>query len=68
MRGGGVLGPTDHPFPEARQRSLGGISRRVDRLLASLLGHFEKQGCLANLPGPGEQLNAAWCRLGEPLG
>ena len=68
MRDRSVLSPTDHAFPEARQRSLGGISRRVDRLLARLLGHFEKQGGLANLPGAGEQLDASPCRLGEPLG
>jgi len=64
---GGVLSPRKQPFPEARQRSLGCVGRRIDRLPARLLRDLEQQRCLADLPGTGEQLDSPRGGLGQPL-
>ena len=59
------LSPTT--LREARKCRIGLVSRGVDSGFAKLCGDLEKQGGLADLPGPCQKLDAARRRLLEPL-
>jgi hypothetical protein len=62
-RAGFGVGPTT--LPESGRRRVWFISSSVDCGIAKLGGDFKEQCGLANLAGPREKLDSAWCAFSE---
>jgi hypothetical protein len=66
--GGGGLGAGPQALPEARHAGLRAVARDVQGARPLALGQLQEEARLANLPGTGEELDAAGRGLGEPPG
>jgi hypothetical protein len=66
--GCGGLGAGPQALPEARHAGLRAVARGVQRARTQALGQLQEETRLANLPGTGEELDAAGRGLREPLG